>query len=154
MKRVVKVFAILALVFVTGIILMFALEDYFFTKSDARAILKEDGIEISDNFSILSNHTSGMNDVSVEFTLKINEDDKAKIINTIKNSQYFNDTLASKLNFWLADRSATKKLFPDGLGRHSYIRETYEKTDGYQSVHDIISVSLTNDSLSFLSIGE
>ncbi len=65
-------------------------EDQLFSKNDAKELLIEQGIELSDDFKILHNETvSALADSYHTFTLEISEQDKRHAISEIQNSDNF-----------------------------------------------------------------
>lgn len=145
---------IVAIVFTIVALLPFlslAFEDYFFFQSDAKKMLKENKLELLDNFTIESNKITGMSDLYQIFELQISEKDKERIIRQIRNSPYFKGsanedyTLSSEVGSGL-----TKKIYCDYEKREVICRETYQKLrQGYASDYDIISISKTGNTLSF-----
>ena len=155
-KKAGKIVAIVFTVLATLPFLSFALEDYFFFKSDAKKFLTEDKITLTDNFKIKSNQITGISDVYQKFELEISLKDKERIIQQLKTSKYFQDTvkddhsLYSKLGSGL-----TNKIYLDFEKKEFVCRETYQKLKmGYVSDYDIIIISKTNNILTFERINE
>jgi hypothetical protein len=151
-KIVAIVFTVLALL----PFLSLAFEDYFFFKSDARKMLKENQIELKDEFKITSNHITGLNDLYQKFELQISKSDKEVIIQQLRYSPYFKDSISddynlqSEIGFGL-----TKKIYRDYEKENIVCRETYQKLrTGYKSDYDIISISKTDNTLTFERINE
>jgi len=51
-------------------------DDLLFSKSDARQLLREHHITLSDDFKIISNQSGGLRDYTHQFELSISEKDK------------------------------------------------------------------------------
>lgn len=141
---VASVFTVLALLPFVSI----ALEDYLFFKSDAKAFLESNHIVLSDDFSIKSNRITGLTDTHQKFELQISVADKAKIIQQLKNSDYFVGRVTQ--SYYLPSKiesRITHKVIVDYEIADNVIRETYERLyEGYVSDHDIITIS-KNDNL-------
>lgn len=65
-------------------------EDELFSKSDAQEKLREHGFNLQDDFSIVSNLSSGFRDYSHQFALNISQVDKEQIIKKITSAENFN----------------------------------------------------------------
>jgi hypothetical protein len=155
-KKAGKTVAIVFTVLASLPFLSLAFEDYFFFKSDARKILKEDQIELRENFEIKSNQITGLNDLYQKFELQISPIDKERIIQQLRLSPYYKNSISdeyslqSEVGFGL-----TKKIYRDYERRNIVYRETYQKLrTGYKPDYDIISISKTNNTLTFERINE
>ena len=151
-KVIAIVFSLLALL----PFLSFVLEDYFFFKSDAKKFLKNNDIVLTDDFKIKSNSISRLNDVIQKFELEISSTDKEKIIQQIRNSKYFRDTLIDKEKlFSKSGNRLTNKTYLDYEKDEFIIRETFQRLKiGYTSDHDIITISKNKNTLTFERIND
>jgi hypothetical protein len=150
---------IVAIVFISLALLPFlslVLEDYFFFKSDARKMLKENQIELKDDFKIKSNQITGLTDLYQKFELQISSRDKQKIFQQLRQSPFFKDSvendysLPSKVGDGL-----TKKTYLDYESSDFVCRETYQnQRTGYVSDYDIITISKKDNILTFQRINE
>ena len=151
-KTVAIVFTALALI--PG--LSFAFEDYFFFKADARKMLKENKIELKDDFQITSNHITGLNDLYQKFDLVISNGDKERITQQLRRSPYFQSSSGAgyRLQSMTGSR-LTKKSYLDYETKDAFFRETYQKLRmGYMYDYDIISISKTENILTFERIND
>lgn len=146
------VFGILAMLPV----LSFALEDYFFFKSDAKTFLQDNEIVLQDKFKIKSNHIEGFTDLYQKFELEITTADKERIIKQLTSSSYYIGTvseshhLPSKVESYI-----TPKVTKDYKIGQNIVRESYQRLrQGYVSDHDIITVSESNNVLTFERFNE
>lgn len=85
-----KVGVFLSLVVAVSIVCFIAVSfiydtDNYFSKEDARALLKDkEGIELQDHFRLVSYESSyGLRDFSEELTVDISDSDKARLIGTL-----------------------------------------------------------------------
>lgn len=155
-KRAGKIVAIVFSVLALLPFLSLAFEDYFFFKSDARKMLKENQIELKDDFTISSNHITGLNDLYQRFELNISTRDKELIIQQLRHSPYFKDSIRDDHNLQSeAGFGLTKEIFRDYEKENIVCRETYQKLrSGYKPDYDIISISKTDNTLTFERINE
>lgn len=150
-KKAAKFTLIIFTAIATLPILWFALEDYFFFKSDAKKMLMDNQIELKDNFKINYNRISGLSDLYQIFELEISPADKDRVINQIKQSPYFNDTLNPSYSL-LSDvkDGIAKKIYLDREINNVVTRESYQKPKmGYTFDYDIISITKERNTLTF-----
>jgi Tfp pilus assembly protein PilO len=155
-KRAGKIVATVFTVLATLPFLSFAFEDYFFFKSDAKKFLIENQITLTDKFKIKSNQITGLSDVYQKFELEISPKDKERIIQQLKNSKYFQDTVKDEHSLYSKRGSGlTNKIYLDFEKNEFVCRETYQKLKmGYVSDYDIITISKTKNILTFERINE
>ncbi len=141
------VFGILAMLPV----LSFALEDYFFFKSDAKTFLQDNEIVLHDQFKIKSKHISGLTDLYQKFELEITTSDKEKIIKQLTSSPYYIGTVSESYNLpYKAENRIIARMVKDYQMGDNIVRETYQKLrEGYVSDHDVITVSKNHNVLTF-----
>jgi type III secretory pathway component EscU len=84
-----KVVAIVLAIAVAVPFLSFAFEDYLFSKEDVRQMLREDRIELKDDFRIRSNSISGISDTYQKFELEISSRDRDQLIHQLRRSPYY-----------------------------------------------------------------
>jgi Tfp pilus assembly protein PilO len=155
-KKAGRIVAVIFTVLALLPFLSLAFEDYFFFKSDARKMLKENQIELTEDFKIKSNRITGLNDLYQKFELQISSKDKEKIIEQITNSKYFQDSIKEEHNLqWETGFGLTKKVYKDYEKKDFVRRETYQKLQtGYKPDHDVITISKTDNILTFERINE
>lgn len=87
-------------VLITMFVLTEIFEDELFSKNDARELLKEQSIVLTDEFELIENKSmSGIGEYYHKFTLKITSQDKNKIINEIQKSKNYNSDLKTENYF-------------------------------------------------------
>ena len=87
-------------VLITMFVLTEIFEDELFSKNDARELLKEQNIVLTDEFELIENKSlSGIGEYYHTFTLKISSQDKNKIINEIQKSKNYNSNLKTENYF-------------------------------------------------------
>ena len=155
-KKAGKIVAIVFSILATLPFLSFALEGYFFFKSDAKKFLSENQITLTDDFKIKSNQITGISDVYQKFELEISLKDKEQIIQQLKGSRYFQDTVKDNNSLYsIANSGLTNKIYLDFENNEYVCRETYQKLKmGNVSDYDIITISKTNNILTFERINE
>jgi hypothetical protein len=97
-----------------------------------------------------------MNDLYQKFELQISSKDKEKIIQQLRNSNYLMDSVKEEFNLqWETGSGLTKKIYKDYEKKDFVRRETYQKLKkGYKPDHDIITISKTDNILTFERINE
>ena len=130
-------------------------EDYFFFKSDARKLLTENQITLTDNFKIQSNHITGLSHVSQKFELEISLKDKEQIIQQFKNSKYFQGTVNDDHSLSSKSGSGlTNKIYLDYEKKNLFVEDLPKTKMGYVSDYDIITIFKTKNILTFERINE
>ncbi len=137
-------------------LLHYAFEDYFFFKSDAKEFLKDNNIVLLDKFSIRSNKITGQRDLNQKFELEISNADRTRIIEQIRKSRYFSDSVDKDYLMQKEMGSGlTKRVYKDYEQAAYVCRQSYEKLkQGYKADHDIITVEKTTSILTFERINE
>jgi len=146
------------LVLTTGLYCVF--EDQFFTKNNARKLIEDQDIKLTDEFEVLKNESmSAVGDYYHTFTLKISERDKQKAILKIKSSDNFNTDKASIDAFLYQsapDRYFGKKVKQNYETEISFVREYFEPSglEGYAPTFRRISIDKNKNELKFEDIDE
>lgn len=145
--------------FVLTIGLYIAFEDQLFTKNNARELVEEQDIKLTDDFELLKNESmSAIGDYYHTFTLKISERDKQNAITKIKSANNFktgNSSLDQML-YLSEKRYFGPKVSQNYETENSYVREYFEPSgqEGYAPTFRRISISKTNNELTFEDIDE
>ena len=133
-------------------------EDQLFFKRDARSLLAEQDIYLTDNFEIIENYSmSGIGDYYHKFVLDISEQDKKKIIEQIKKSGNFKSINENKANITtLTDRYFGKKLTQNYESQIYFVREYFEPSgeQNYAPTYRKIQLDKTERRLIFEDIDE
>lgn len=146
--------------FVLTIGLYIAFEDQLFTKNNAKELVEEQDIKLTDDFELLKNESmSAIGDYYHTFTLKISERDKQNAITKIKGADNFNSDNGSieTLMYQSApDRYFGKKVVQNYVTENSFVREYFEPSgrEGYAPTFRRISISKTDNELTFEDIDE
>jgi len=152
-----KYLAICVSLFFIIMILMSVFEDELFSKNDARKLLREQNIELKDDFIIVENESmSSIGDYYHTFTLTISEKDKTRIIGEIMHSKNFNSSNGTKPYF--DDRkdyyNGPKRIKNYETG-DQFIRELFEPLgEGYAPTWRKIEIMKTENKLMFEDIDE
>lgn len=128
-------------------------DDQFFFKSDAKEKLKEQNVELMDDFKIVSNESGGFMDYFHQFRLTISPADRERLINQIKSADNYQDEVedmfdlrSGKIRNSDKDTSFTANYQDDW----NYIYEFYKPNkQGYTPTWDRISISKTENSLTY-----
>jgi hypothetical protein len=148
----------LLILFIIPILISF--EDRFFSRSDAKALVEEQGLRVTDEFELLDNEsTSAIGEYYHIFTLKISERDKQNAISDIRTSDNFKtgSTSADTLMYQKgANRYFGKKVTQNYETEDCYVREYFEPSgrEGYAPTFRRISISKTKNELTFEDIDD
>lgn len=138
-------------------ILGFVFEDFLFFRRNARSMLREDGIELKDEFKILGHHITGMNDLYETFELEISVADKQRLIRQLSSSRFFWSGKMPEMYDLQHEMGLglTRKVCIDYEQNGVIYRETFQRLrEGYKPDLDIISVSSKGNTLNFQRINE
>lgn len=142
----------------SGIYLYF--EDSFFSKNDAHQLLKEQNIQLNDDFKILDNSSySAIGDYYHTFELEISEKDRKRISDEIKSDKNFKSIADDKDLFLYLNtnnRYFGKKIIQNYETEHSFVREYFEPSgrESWAPTFRRISISKTQNTLTFEDIDE
>ncbi len=101
-------------------------EDQLFFKRDARKLLKEQNIELVDDFKIINNKTHwAVGDYWHTFTLEISSKDKERIINQIKTAKNFR--VITEKNFCFPNNELIQNYETD----EEFVKNKSEEKKGY-----------------------
>lgn len=130
-------------------------EDDFFSKSDAHKLLREQGIQLKDNFDLEKNEsTFSPGDYYHTFTLTISQKDKERIIDEIKKSSNFlkGDQSDSYVNDDENYYNGPKRI-KNYETEDQFIRELFEpKGKGYAPIWRKIEINKKTNELIFEDI--
>jgi hypothetical protein len=146
--------------FVLIIGLYIAFEDQLFSKNNARELVEEQDIKLTDDFELLKNESiSAIGDYYHTFTLKISERDKQNAIAKIKSIENFksdNGSIETLMYQSAHDRYFGKKVIQNYETENSFVREYFEPSgrEGYAPTFRRISISKTDNKLTFEDIDE
>lgn len=85
--------AIATFLITTSPITSFALEDYWFFKSDVTRTLENHNFILEDDFKILSHEITGLMDYYEQFTIELTEKDKERLIEQINNAENYQNLM-------------------------------------------------------------
>jgi hypothetical protein len=137
-------------------IISFIFEDELFSKSDAKGLLQEHNLHLSDDFNIVSNESGGFRDYTHMFELKISNDDRQKLINQIKSAHNFQSDMQD--GFELKTEHERYSTIDTFFTAHyhdtsKYVYEFYKPNKrGYVPTWDKVSISKTENKLRFQRI--
>lgn len=130
------------------IFLSIAFGDKLFTKKKAKDLLNENGISLVDEFKILKNESSSMDEYYHIFELEISNSDKLRIVNEIKNSNGFQDSVNE--GFDLSEYMygiKSSKFIANFKVSDGFMRQTYKTLGERSYVRDIIKIDTINNVL-------
>jgi len=146
--------------FVLAIGLFIVFEDKLFTKNNAKELVEEQDIKLTDEFELLKNESmSAIGDYYHTFTLKISERNKQDAISKIKSADNFkaeNGSIETLMYQAAPDRYFGKKVTQNYETENSYVREYFEPSgrEGYAPTFRRISISKADNELTFEDIDE
>ena len=146
--------------FVLTIGLYIAFEDQLFTKNNAKELVEEQDIKLTDDFELLKNESmSAIGDYYHTFTLKISERDRQNAISKIKSADNFksyNGSIETLMYQSAPDRYFGKKVVQNYATENYFVREYFEPSgrEGYAPTFRRISISKTDNELTFEDIDE
>ena len=140
------------------VVFFIVFEDKLFSKNDAKELVEEQNIKLTDNFELLNNESSSaIGDYYHTFTLQISERDRQDAILKIKSSKDFHTSIDvidnHSYNF---DRYTGPKVTWNYENEYCYIREYFKPAGqkGYAPTFRRISISKTKNELIFEDIDE
>jgi hypothetical protein len=146
--------------FILAIGLFIAFEDKLFTKNNAKELVEEQDIKLTDEFELLKNESmSAIGDYYHTFTLKISERNKQDAISKIKSADNFkadNGSIETLMYQAAPDRYFGKKVTQNYETENSYVREYFEPSGhkDYAPTFRRISISKADNELTFEDIDE
>jgi len=153
-----KYLTIVYSLFILIVILFSIFQDQLFTRNDARKLVEEQEILLSDKFELESNESmSAIGDYYHTFTLKISEQDKSINISQIRNSTNFKKLGEPTVNFQSVsiDRYYGPKQIQNYETESGYVREYFETNgQGYSPTFRRITIEKKGNTLIFEDIDE
>ena len=146
--------------FVLTIGLYIAFEDQLFTKHNAKELVEEQDIKLTDDFELVKNESmSAIGDYHHTFTLKITERDRQNAITKIKSADNFktsNGSIETLMYQPAPGRYFGKKVIQNYETENSFVREYFEPSgqEGYAPTLRRISISKKTNELTFEDIDE
>jgi energy-coupling factor transporter transmembrane protein EcfT len=129
-------------------------EDKFFTKTDAKEILKDEEIILRDEFIITKNKSSfAIGDYTHSFDLEISESDKNRLISEIKNSKDFKKQGEPVIDvFQNIDQFKGKLILQNFETEGHFIKRRFQSDGGYWV--KTVYIDKKSNVLSFVYIDE
>ncbi len=139
--------------------LFIAFEDQLFTKNNAKELVEEQDIKLTDEFELFKNESfSAIGDYYHTFTLKISERDRQKGIFIIKSSDNFKaDNNSIHQMLYLSNQTYFgPKVTQNYETENAFVREYFQPSgqEGYAPTFRRISISKTKNELTFEDINE
>ena len=119
-------------------------ESQLYTKFEAEKELNGIGISFENDFEMVENEIVGMPEYYQTTNLLISSSDRTKIIEKIKNADNFQIIETGNNLFDTMKRTASGKIVWNYGMDDSFVRESYEKEDGYVPIS--VKVTLKNES--------
>jgi hypothetical protein len=144
---------------VLTLVLWIVFEDQLFTKDNAKELVEEQQIRLTDKFELKENKSmSAIGDYYHTFTLKISERDKQNAIFEIKSADNFKtDNSSVDQTLYLSDkRYFGPKVTQNYETENTYVREYFQPSgqEGYAPTFRRISINKTKNELTFEDIDE
>jgi hypothetical protein len=139
--------------------LYIVLEDQLFTKQNAKELVEEQDIKLTDDFELLKNESMfAIGDYYHSFTLKISERDKQNAITQIKSADNFKtDNYSINQMLYQSDqRYFGPKKIQNYESEKAFVRECFQPSgkEGYAPTFRRISISKADNELTFEDIDE
>ena len=152
-----KYLSIIVGLFFCIITFMTVFDDQLFTKNDARKLLEEQNIHLTENFEIIKNESSSaIGDYYHTFVLSITAKDKARIIKEIRSSKNFH--LDNETNTYFNNREDYyngPKRIKNYETKTQFIRELFQpEGNGYAPTWRKIEIEKGEDKITFEDIDE
>lgn len=134
-------------------------EDELFTKNDAKKLIAEQNIRLTDNFKLDKNASMwAIGDYYHTFTLTISRKDKEQIIDSIKSDPYFKkagDPVIDYRSGRAVDRYEGPKATQNYETEKDFVRELYKPNGkGYAPTFRRITISKFKNTLVFEDIDD
>jgi hypothetical protein len=141
------------------IVLWTVFEDQLFTNDNAKELVEEQQILLTDRFELMENKSmSAIGDYYHTFTLKISERDKRNAVLKIKSSDNFKtDNSSIDQTLYLSDqRYFGQKVTQNYETENAFVREYFQPSGqkGYAPTFRRISISKIKNELTFEDIDE
>jgi len=146
-------------ILVLTLVLWTVFEDQLFTKNNAKELVEEQQILLTDKIELEKNESSSViGDYYHTFTLKISERDNQNAILKIKSANNFkaeNSSIDQTL-YLSGKRYFGPKVTQNYETENAYVREYFQPSgeEGYAPTFRRISISKTNNELTFEDIDE
>lgn len=152
-----KILSTIVGLFFVVLTVLIIFEDQLFSKGDARKLLAEQDIKLTDKFEMTENKSmSAIGDYYHTFSLRISLKDKNVIIGQIKSSLNFkglNETPEDILQ--IEDRYNGKKITQNYEDSVQFVREYFEPNgEGYAPTYRKIEIKKKENVLTFEDIDE
>ncbi|MEI6950864.1 hypothetical protein V9K67_27035 [Paraflavisolibacter sp. H34] len=147
------------IVFVGFIAITTIFEDELFSKSDAKKLIKEQNIDLTEDFTLNENESMwAIGDFYHTFTLTISENDKRQIINSIKSDPFFKKSPDSVVDYLFnpsINRYEGPRVTQNYEDEDSYFRELFQPNGkGYAPTFRRIRISKADNTLTFEDIDD
>lgn len=143
--------AILALIVLVPSFFM-VFESQLYTKSEAEKVLNGIGINLKNDFKMVKNEIVGMPEYYQTTDLLISSSDRMKIIEEIKNANNFQIIETGNILLDSIKRKASGKMVWNYSINDSFVRESYEKEDGYVPISVKVTLEMESDTLELKKI--
>jgi hypothetical protein len=140
-------------IFLIGTIFLI-FEDKFYTKKEAKALLKEQNVRLNDEFVIAKNESSSaIGDYTHSFDLEISESDKNRLISEIKSSKDFKKQGEPVIDvFQNMDKFKGKLIIQNFETERHFIKRRFQSDGGYWV--KTVYIDKKSNVLSFVYIDE
>ena len=148
----------ISLVLIAGALFLI-FQDQFFTKANAKELIAEQGITLTNKFSLQDNKSmSAFGDYYHTFTLIISEQDKIEAIRNIKSSENFtsDEKSVEDLEYKKENRYFGEKIIQNYETEKSFVREYFKPSgeENYAPTFRRISIDKLSNKLIFEDLNE
>lgn len=126
-------------------------EDKLFFNFNARNLLSEHDIFLVDDFKIIKNESGGIRDYMHVFELEISDADKLKLIDAVKTSNDYKDTVYMDFDITkLLERYSNDEITRNYQNQNYFVRESYKTNGkGYCPIIENIKIAKIGNNLIF-----
>lgn len=150
-----KILSAIVGIFFVVLAVLIIFEDQLFSKNDAKKLLAEQDITLTDKFEIIENKSmSGAGDYYHTFSLRISLKDKQVVIGQIKKSANFKGLNENPKDLLLTqDRYRGKKSIQNYESPTTFVREYFEPNgEGYAPTYRRIEIYKKDNKIVFEDI--
>ena len=151
----VKVGRIVSGILLIGVVLLLLspwIEDWVFSKIDAKNLLKQHGVLLKDDFELIENSAGGYRDYYHIFKLRISENDYSRLVQEIKRSAYYEEVNGWKQVYEILETDRDTIHFEDKYSYRIEIRSDTPIDDG--TYHFVIKISKDDEVLEYTGSDE
>ncbi|UZR96317.1 hypothetical protein [Chondrinema litorale] len=150
-----KIGRIVSSILLVGVIFLLLspwIEDWMFTKSDAKNLLSGHGIYLNDDFELIENEAGGLRDYYHIFKLRVSENDYTRLVNDIQKSPNYLGFKDWREVYKILNTHIDTVQFENEYDYTKEIRSNTRLDDG--TFHFVIKISKEDKTLEYIGSNE